>query len=326
MKWIKSRKIFISEAKIGEVIFPKQAELVKRQWGEKFLERDEITPTDKIKQGSWKLSEEDKRAVLSVFFGANMEAVYKVFESLSEKFIEVIKNSIDINLLNDNQKNKWGSVISKFDIKSPSLDEITLLYENIFRKLSVNETLAAEVIQRDGTGKPVLGEDGKPLKIEKVAGDPIYSNNLVNINSFIADFNRCYPTSAVEPRSFSGGVVYNKNKEVLFIFRNGKWDLPKGGMDKGEEMEQTAMREVEEETGVNQLKIQKKLIKTYHIFYRRGKFRLKITQWYEMTTDFKGIPLGQLEEGIEKVAWMNELQIQEALQNSYENIKLLFEK
>jgi 8-oxo-dGTP pyrophosphatase MutT (NUDIX family) len=123
-----------------------------------------------------------------------------------------------------------------------------------------------------------------------------------------------------------GGVVYNKNKEVLFIFRNGKWDLPKGGMDKGEEMEQTAMREVEEETGVNQLKIQKKLIKTYHIFYRRGKFRLKITQWYEMTTDFKGTPLGQLEEGIEKVAWMNEMQIQEALQNSYENIKLLFEK
>ena len=122
-----------------------------------------------------------------------------------------------------------------------------------------------------------------------------------------------------------GGVVKNKKGEVLFIFRNGKWDLPKGGMNKGEEITDTATREVEEETGVNGLQITEKLIKTYHIFYRRGKYRLKITQWFEMQTDFKGIPVGQLEEGIEKVAWMNPEQIKEALENSYENIKLLFE-
>ena len=123
-----------------------------------------------------------------------------------------------------------------------------------------------------------------------------------------------------------GGLVYNKNGDVLFIFRNGKWDLPKGGTDKGEEIEDTAMREVEEETGVNGLSISKKLQKTYHIFKRNGVYKLKITHWFEMQSTYDGIPFGQAEEGIEKVEWKNPEQIKEALKNSYENIKLLFEE
>jgi len=121
-----------------------------------------------------------------------------------------------------------------------------------------------------------------------------------------------------------GGLVYNKKGDVLFIFRNGKWDLPKGGTEKGEEIEATAIREVEEETGVDQLKITRKLQKTYHIFKRNGKYKLKITHWFEMQSDFEGTPIGQLEEGIEKVAWLNPEEIKQALNNSYENIKLLF--
>ena len=122
-----------------------------------------------------------------------------------------------------------------------------------------------------------------------------------------------------------GGLVYNKNGEVLFIFRNGKWDLPKGGIEKGEEIDETAVREVEEETGVSKLLVTKKLQKTYHIFKRNGRYKLKITHWFEMTSDFEGTPMPQAEEGIEKVAWLNPAQIQQALKNSYENIKLLFE-
>ena len=123
-----------------------------------------------------------------------------------------------------------------------------------------------------------------------------------------------------------GGLVYNKNGEVLFIFRNGKWDLPKGRTNKGEEIEDTAMREVEEETGVNGLSISKKLQKTYHVFKRNGIYKLKITHWFEMHSTYDGIPIGQAEEGIEKVEWKNPEQIKEALKNSYENIKLLFEE
>ncbi len=122
-----------------------------------------------------------------------------------------------------------------------------------------------------------------------------------------------------------GGLVYNAKNEVLFIFRNGKWDLPKGGTEKGEAIEDTAMREVEEETGVGNLVVNQKLQKTYHIFKRNGRLKLKITHWFEMRTTFEGIPEGQAEEGIEKVAWLNPEEIKEALKNSYENIKLLFE-
>ncbi|MBA4134583.1 MAG: NUDIX hydrolase [Flavobacterium sp.] len=123
-----------------------------------------------------------------------------------------------------------------------------------------------------------------------------------------------------------GGLVYNKAGDVLFIFRNGKWDLPKGGIEKGEEIEDTAIREVEEETGVTNLKITHKLQKTYHVFKRGGKYKLKVTHWYEMRTDFTGKPKPQANEGIEKVAWLNPEEIKEALKNSYENIKLLFQE
>ena len=122
-----------------------------------------------------------------------------------------------------------------------------------------------------------------------------------------------------------GGLVYNTKGEVLFIFRNGKWDLPKGGIEKNETMEETAIREVEEETGVTGLKISNKLQKTYHIFKRNGRYKLKVTYWYEMQTDFNGIPQAQEEEGIEKVAWIKPEEIPVVLANSYENIKLLFE-
>ena len=85
------------------------------------------------------------------------------------------------------------------------------------------------------------------------------------------------------------------------------------------------MREVEEETGVNNLQIIKKLQKTYHVFKRNGIYKLKITHWFQMESTFEGIPKGQLEEGITEVVWKNPTEIKEALKNSYENIKLLFE-
>ncbi len=130
--------------------------------------------------------------------------------------------------------------------------------------------------------------------------------------------------SKIPVNKAGGGLVYNANGDVLFIFRNGKWDLPKGGQDKGEDIEKTAMREVEEETGVNGLSITEKLQKTYHIFKRNGRYKLKITHWFEMKTNFNGELHGQLEEGIEKAVWMKPSEIPEALKQSYENIKLLF--
>ncbi|MCG2462135.1 NUDIX domain-containing protein [Flavobacteriaceae bacterium F89] len=122
----------------------------------------------------------------------------------------------------------------------------------------------------------------------------------------------------------AGGVVTNKEGKVLFIYRNGKWDLPKGGVDKGETLEQAALREVEEETGVQGLKIENFLKTTYHIFKRNGNYKLKEVHWYAMRTSFKGDLVGEASEGIVKVKWKGPKKIKKALENSYTNIKILF--
>ena len=120
-----------------------------------------------------------------------------------------------------------------------------------------------------------------------------------------------------------GGKVYNDNGEILFIYRNDKWDLPKGRVDRRESIEAAALREVEEETGVRDLKIVKPLETTYHIFKRNGRHRIKITYWFEMHTSYKGKLVPEATEGITNVAWLNSKETQKALENSYANIKEL---
>ena len=117
-----------------------------------------------------------------------------------------------------------------------------------------------------------------------------------------------------------------KEKSYLFIYRNNKWDIPKGGLKKGEGHEDAAIREVTEETGVENLEIRKFIVTTYHIFKRNNEFKLKITYWYEMFTDFNGELIPQLSEGIKKASWKNFEKSQRALQGCYENVKLLFPK
>ena len=120
-----------------------------------------------------------------------------------------------------------------------------------------------------------------------------------------------------------GGKVYNDKGDILFIYRNDKWDLPKGKTEGIESIEDTAIREVSEETGVNGLEITKPLDTTYHIFKRNGRHRIKITYWFEMKTSFNGNLYAQEEEGITKVEWLDSYQTIEALKNSYANIRAL---
>lgn len=123
-----------------------------------------------------------------------------------------------------------------------------------------------------------------------------------------------------------GGLVYNSKNEILFIHRNGRWDIPKGKIEKGESIEECAIREVEEETGVKGLEIIKTLDTTYHVFKRNGKFCLKETFWFEMRTTSTEELTPQKNEGIKKAKWLNFEKSQKALDKSYENVKLLFPK
>lgn len=122
----------------------------------------------------------------------------------------------------------------------------------------------------------------------------------------------------------AGGMVYNDENEILFIYRNKRWDLPKGKTEKGETIEASAIRETQEETGVQGLKVIRFLDKTYHVFKRKGKFRLKITYWYEMHSSYTGELIPEENEGIEKVKWKNFKKSCKALNKSYANIKELF--
>lgn len=129
--------------------------------------------------------------------------------------------------------------------------------------------------------------------------------------------------------SAAGGVVKSGNK-ILFIFRRGKWDLPKGKIDKGETPEIAAMREVEEECGISGHEIIKPLPTTYHIYEspyseNTGEWIFKETFWFEMdyTGTFSGKP--QTEEDILEVKWITPEKLDPVLANTYANLKQIIE-
>ena len=122
----------------------------------------------------------------------------------------------------------------------------------------------------------------------------------------------------------AGGIVRNPKDDYLFIFRLGKWDLPKGKMEKGESREQSAIREIGEECSLTNLELKRFLMPTFHIYFLR-EYIIKETFWFEVFYDGVELPLPQTEEGIESVEWKKENEIPELLENSYPNIKLLMD-
>ena len=125
----------------------------------------------------------------------------------------------------------------------------------------------------------------------------------------------------------AGGIVRQRSSgKYLFIYRNDKWDLPKGRIEEDEAVRTAAMREVEEETGVAGLAITAALPTTLHLFHRNGKYRLKKTYWYAMETDFNEALIPQEEEGIQKVEWIAKEEVPNLYSNIYANIRHLWEK
>jgi ADP-ribose pyrophosphatase YjhB (NUDIX family) len=118
----------------------------------------------------------------------------------------------------------------------------------------------------------------------------------------------------------AGGLVYNTEEKILFIFRNGKWDLPKGKIENKETIEEAAVREVEEECGLKNLRIISSLPDTYHTYTLRGERILKKSYWFEMRV--KGVPtlIPQQEEGITEAIWMDRFEIGKALENAFSSV------
>lgn len=120
----------------------------------------------------------------------------------------------------------------------------------------------------------------------------------------------------------AGGLVTNEHGELLMIFRRGKWDLPKGKLDEGETIEQCALREVAEETGLSNLEAGTPAGITHHAYFDtyRNADVVKETHWYHMSASSQQSLIPQTEEDITAIRWVKGKDLQECLDNSYENI------
>jgi 8-oxo-dGTP pyrophosphatase MutT (NUDIX family) len=119
----------------------------------------------------------------------------------------------------------------------------------------------------------------------------------------------------------AGGFVYTKDHEVLMIFRRGKWDLPKGKLDEGEDLETCALREVKEETGLEKIEMDKALTVTYHTYHQFGEHIIKESHWYLIKSSKQKEFKPQTEEDIEKCEWAPLTALDHYLSNTHASIR-----
>lgn len=162
--------------------------------------------------------------------------------------------------------------------------------------------------------------------------------NAASIKSTIADLDRTNAEAAIiltnqvqifwnlfceqfEMITAGGGLVKNEKGEYLFIFRRGKWDLPKGKLDPGEEIGSCAIREVQEETGLKQVSVDKPLGLTWHVYHEKGSFILKESVWYSMLASSAEKLIPQTEEDIHEIKWVAPELISSVINNTYPSVK-----
>lgn len=145
----------------------------------------------------------------------------------------------------------------------------------------------------------------------------IYHHNLSGLWS---DFKNSFVNIEA-----AGGIVVNPENKILFIHRLGKWDLPKGKIEKNESKENAAIREIGEECGIFNLQLKRFINSTYHIYTEKnGQKILKTTNWFEMFYDGTNMPKPQIEEGISEAVWKNDEEIKNTiLPSTFQNIKLI---
>ena len=122
----------------------------------------------------------------------------------------------------------------------------------------------------------------------------------------------------------AGGLVSNRRGDFLLIKRNGLWDLPKGHQEHGEDIKVTALREVQEETGVDNLELRGFICITDHCYLRDGVWHLKHTWWYDMLYTDPVNLTPQKEEDITKAVWVAKSSLPPFLTNTFPSIQEVF--
>jgi len=138
----------------------------------------------------------------------------------------------------------------------------------------------------------------------------------ISPDALLAEIHKLY-----EPIDAGGGVVTDEDGRILMIHRRGRWDLPKGKRDDDEAMDACALREVTEETGLQQLQLGDKICDTYHIYAQNGQKLLKTTAWYNMSGSNKETLSPQTEEAITEARWVAPEDMGTIVYKSYEAIR-----
>lgn len=232
MKWIKKRIEFLNEAKIGELINKKQAEVVAKRWGKKYLDYEQIEPNPEIKkiEGTWKLTPEQKYQVLDLFFKTDVRKAEQIFENLPVDFIRAISSAV--NYITNMNLESFGIVdkeeielLSKMmsdgiDFNNIGIEEIATFTNNVLPRIDVKTTISNKRMVRDENGHPIKGEDGQFQFEEKEVGEFEYYSGLYNLNSFAKDYDECMKKLGREDqivnRSFSS-VEIGSIKNMLTL-------------------------------------------------------------------------------------------------------------
>jgi 8-oxo-dGTP pyrophosphatase MutT (NUDIX family) len=191
----------------------------------------------------------------------------------------------------------------------------------VFIKHQPVQFINPEQAQLTGSSDIIVHEPTK----EKVRFyvEKIEENKIIGDIYFISNqpekvfFDFCSLYTSIDA---AGGIIKNTKGEILFIFRLGTWDLPKGKANQGEDARETALREVEEETGVKNAEITGELTPTYHTYTIDDKRILKKTRWFEMKCPDGQNLVPQFEEDITELKWVSIDQIQSILNNTYPSL------
>ena len=189
------------------------------------------------------------------------------------------------------------------DERTPEIDELLHHPDCIFMEESSTQAV-----------KSLLHEMKKP---ECHAGVMMHSDLVTLKKNFWKQF---------EVIQAGGGLVSNEKGEMLFIYRRGHWDLPKGKLDPGETLESCALREVREETGLSQVELGKHICDTFHTYDQFGKHILKESSWYWMRSEGDEEPIPQTEEDITAIEWLDPEKVRQILPLSYPSIREVAKK
>lgn len=180
------------------------------------------------------------------------------------------------------------------------------------------EGITDDYLLLNGSAKENFLSAFEHLKKDRTSGAIIVAPTLTELTDQMHEFYK--------PVDAGGGVVTNSKGEVLLIYRRGIWDLPKGKLDDGESIEDCAVREVEEETGVEGLILEEKLCNTYHVYSMNKRNLLKRTAWYKMKTDSVAPLNPQAEESIAEAVWVAPEDLEPKVKDTYEAIRVVLNK